>query len=295
MLSTWKHAKNSILRSSASLEHTTEPKHIVDILIEERAVKLRQHPLVWRFVNTVGAKLLGYDRAVFMADAIADLSGRDGMNYLSGLLNLKIEVSGLDYVPKSRPVLITPNHPAGIADGIAVFEVLKHVRKDICFVANRDAIRVSPGMADLIIPVEWRAEERSSRKTKETVRAINQAFKDERLIVIFPSGRLAQPTLRGLKERPWYTTALNFAKKWEADVLPMHVRGHNTLLYYLVWYINDELKDMTLFRELLNKQGQKYRLSIGESFKVGGDVVEQTERLKRFVLDDLKNGITRFG
>lgn len=295
MLSTWKHAKNSMLRFAASSTHAADPKHIVDILIEERAIKLRQHPVLWSLINTVGAKLLGYDRAVVMADAIADLSGWDGLSYLADLLNLRIEVTGLEFVPKSGAALITPNHPAGIADGIAVFEVLKEVRSDVCFVANRDAIRVAPGMADLILPVEWRVAERSSSKTKETVRAINQAFKDERLVVIFPSGRLAQPTLRGLRERPWFTTALNFAKKWEADVLPMHIKGHNTLLYYLVWYINDELKDMTLFRELLNKRGQKYRLTIGQPFKVGDDVVEQTESLKQFVLNDLKVGVTQFG
>ena len=281
-------------RSETSFEHASEQKHIIEVLIEERSIKLRQYPMLWRVINLVGTKLLGYKRAVSMADAISQLSGMDAMNYLSNLLNLNIEVSGHEYVPRSGAVLVTPNHPAGIADGIAVFDVLRHVREDICFVANRDAIRVSPGLADIIIPVEWRVEERSSRKTRETVRAINHAFKDERLVVIFPSGRLAQPTLKGLKERPWFTTALNFAKKWEADVVPMHIKGHNTLLYYLVWYINDELKDMTLFRELLNKEGQNYRLTLGQSFKVGADITEQTERLKQFVLNELKTGVTQF-
>lgn len=51
--------------------------------------------------------------------------------------------------------MVTPNHPAGIADGIAVYQALKRVRSDLTFLANRDAIRICPGFAELIVPVEW--------------------------------------------------------------------------------------------------------------------------------------------
>ena len=213
---------------------------------------------------------------------------------MSSLLALQVSATGVEHVPRTGRALVTPNHPAGIADGIAVYDALREVRDDICFVANRDAIRAAPGLAEMLIPVEWRVEERDSRKTRETVRAINRAFQDDRLVVIFPSGRLAEPTIRGLKERPWQTTAINFARKNEAAVVPMHVKGHNTLLYYLTWYINTELKDMTLFRELLNKQGQSYTLTVGEPFYPQGDIAEVTERLKAFVLRDLPRGERTF-
>ena len=222
------------------------------------------------------------------------MSGKEVIDYVSNLLKLRISTRGTEYIPRTGRALVTPNHPAGIADGVAVYDALKQIREDICFVANRDAIRASAGLADLLIPVEWRVTERDTRKTRETVRAINQAFKDDRLVVIFPSGRLAEPTIRGLKERPWQTTAINFARKNDAPVVPMHIKGRNTLLYYSTWYINDELKDMTLFRELLNKQGQPYTLTIGKPFYPEGDIVEVTEKLKQFVLTQLSRGNTSF-
>ena len=272
------------------------PQHIVDVLIDERAEHLRQHRFLWPLLKSVCKGILGYNRAVEMIDATQGMSGRQIMDYMSDLLHLEVSVSGSEHIPDSGAALVTPNHPAGIADGIAVFDALKDIRDDMCFVANRDAIRASAGLADIIIPVEWRVEERNTQKTRETVRAINQAFKEERLVVIFPSGRLAEPTMRGLKERPWQTTALSFARRNEVPVIPMHIKGENTIFYYITWYINTELKDMTLFREIVRKEGRPYRITIGEPFRLTPkvDIADMTERVRDFVLTELKSGQRKF-
>ena len=271
-------------------------QHIVDVLIDERAEHLRRHRYLWPILKYLCKGILGYARAVEMIDATQGMSGREIMDYMSDLLHLEVSVRGSENIPATGPALVTPNHPAGIADGIAVFDAFKHIRDDMCFVANRDAIRASAGLADIIIPVEWRVHERNAQKTRETVRAINQAFKDERLVVIFPSGRLAEPTIRGLKERPWQTTALSFARRNEVPVIPMHIKGENTAFYYVMWYINTELKDMTLFREIVKKEGRPYRITVGKPFHLAQkvDIGNMTERVREFVLTELKTGQTRF-
>lgn len=284
-----------MLTESSLLDaHPAREQHIIDVLIEERAINLMKHPTTWKLLRALGDGILGYERAVHMADSIAPLRGREVFDFMSDLLQLKLELTGLENVPESGCALITPNHPAGIADGIAVYDAIKEIRQDAIFLANRDAIRVSPGLADIIVPVEWREEFRTARRNRETIHALVQSIKSERLIVIFPSGRLARPTLKGLKERPWQITALNLAQKYDIPVVPMNIKGHNTLFYYLAWFINTELKDITLFRELLNKTGQKYRLTIGEAFHSEGDIQTDTERLRDFVLNDLGKGTTKY-
>lgn len=286
------------MKSAHSLNRTpadtSSNQHIIDVLIEERALKMREHPLLWKCVRRVCDGVLGYAKAVDMADDIAPLNGAQVFDYFSKLLKLDLRVEGLHNIPSSGAVMITPNHPAGIADGVAVYDAVKKVRDDICFVANRDALRVAPAMEDTILPVEWRETERTMEKQRQTVKAILNALRSERAVVLFPSGRLAQPTIKGLKERPWQATALSFARKCETPVVPMHIKGHNTVFYYATWYINSELKDMTLFRELLNKTGQSYRLTIGIPFHVEGDVQERTRQLREYVLKDLKVGKTKF-
>lgn len=269
-------------------------RHIVDELIEERAEGLRRHPWLWRSLKPAIYPLLGYRHAIRMADQIAPLPGLETLQHLSRTLDLRLEVSGLERIPASGLAVVTPNHPSGIADGIAVFDALRRVREDISFFANRDAIRVSPGLADVIVPVEWMETRRSHGRNRETVRHMIEAFRQQRLIVIFPSGRLARPTLGGLVERDWLPSALNLAVKYRAPVTPMHIEGRNSWLYYLFYAIHHELRDMTLFRELLNKRGRTYRIRIGAPFEPTGDPRDLTPALRRFVMEELPRGATRF-
>jgi len=265
-------------------------RHIVDVLIEERAETLMRNAAVWRAVRTLVYPLLGYERAVSMADTIRDMGALEIFEHLSITLSMRVAADGLDHVPGEGRAIVMPNHPAGIADGIAVFDAVRSVRSDVTFFANRDAIRVAPALADMIVPVEWVTSRRSHERRKETVRHMVQAFRDERLVVIFPSGRLAQPTLRGLVEREWQPTAMNLAIKYGCPVVPLHIRGRNSALYYLFYYLHTELRDMTLFRELLNKQGQRYELTFGEPFVPEGDPEILVRALREFVSTRLARG-----
>jgi len=265
-------------------------RHIVDTLIEERAASLLRNPTLWQAVRTFIYPLLGYDRAVDMADTIRDMSALEVFEYLSRTLSMDVRTSGLEYVPRQGPAIIMPNHPAGIADGIAAFDALRSVRDDITFFANRDALRVAAGLSDMIVPVEWVDSRRSHGRRKETVKHMVEAFRSERLVVIFPSGRLAKPTPRGLIEREWQTTAMNLALKYHCPVVPMHIRGHNSALYYFFYYIHTELRDMTLFRELLNKKNNSYELTLAEAFQPRGDAEWLTAQLRKFVAEDLAQG-----
>ena len=264
--------------------------HIVDTLIEERATHLMRYPLVWRLIMRTLHRALGYEEAVEMADTIASMCGAEVFDHVSDLLSLRITVDGLDEVPDRGTVVVMPNHPTGVADGIVVYDVLKRVRRDIMFFANRDALRVSPGMEDMIIPVEWVEEKRTLTRQRETLRAAAEAFRGQRLIVVFPSGRLARPSVQGLMERPWQTTAISLAKKHNAPVIPMHIRGHNSWLFYLFWLLHDELRDITLFRELLNKKAASYEVRIGEMFDPHGNARTLTDDLRRFVVEQMPRG-----
>ena len=270
--------------------------HIVDVLIEERAEKLRQRPLVWRLVRTFLYPLIAYPRAVKLIDRVQPMSGQQIFDHLSEMLRLRVEMHGLDCLPATGRALVTPNHPAGIADGIALYDAIKQVRRDVVFFANRDAVRAAPNLADLVIPVEWVEERRDHARNKETVRHLVRAFREDRLVVIFPSGRLARPTLKGLVEREWTTTAVSLARKYACPMVPAHIKARNSWLYYLLYAINTELKDMTLFRELINKVGWKYRIRFAPGIDAGGssDAAQLAAEMRSFVTGPLAQGPARF-
>ena len=268
--------------------------HIVDVLIEERAEKLRTHPLPWRIVRRFLYPVIGYRAAVALIDHVHSLSGQQIFDYMSERLKLCVATTGLQHVPSTGLAIVAANHPSGIADGFAVFDAIKSVRRDIVLFANRDAVRAAPGMTDIIIPVEWMEKRRSHARNKETVRHMAKAFRERKLVVIFPSGRLARPSARGLIERDWVTAPVNLAQRYGCPIIPMHIAGRNSFLYYLLYFINTELKDMTLFRELLNKEGKHYRIKIGKPIEPVGEIQELTTKLQRFVAEEMPIGAVSF-
>lgn len=120
--------------------------HIVDVLIAERAPRLTGS-ILWPLVRPGLYRLLGYRQARAMADAIADLSGRDALDHVANLLDLKVSALNLDRVPTAGRCIVVANHPTGIADGVAVFAGLRKRRTDSIYFANADALRVSPRWA----------------------------------------------------------------------------------------------------------------------------------------------------
>lgn len=271
------------VRDEADAEALSRGKHIVEVLIEERAATLIKSRL-WPLYRAVLYPLLREPTARRMANAIAPLPGRAAMDYVSSILELDIRAGGLEHVPESGRVIIASVHPTGIADGVAMFDALKKKRPDLVFFANRDAVRVAPRLADVVIPVEWVVEKRSRQRSRETLIETKKAFTDERCVVLFPSGRVAfMDENKLLIEREWMTTVAILARKYDCPIVPAHISARNSPLYYWFWKLNAELRDITLFNELLNKRGKRFDIEFGPPIapsEIDGDSVEVTKALR---------------
>jgi putative hemolysin len=260
--------------------------HIVDTLIAERAPGLTGSAL-WPLVRPPLHALLGYDKARRMVDAITDLGGRDALEHVSRLLALEVSIRGLENLPATGRAVIVANHPTGIADGVAVYDALKAARPDIVFYANADAHRVCGRFDEVLIPVEWVEAKRSRERMRLTLQMTRDALEAERALMIFPAGRLAKRGADGqVADPPWATSAVSIARKYDAPIVPIHVAGPWSTLFHLFDRVSRELRDITLFHELLNKSGRRFELIVGKPIDPAGlpaDTGEATEVLKRYV------------
>lgn len=261
--------------------------HIVDALIEERAPRLSASP-AWPALRPVLHAFLGYAKARRMADAIRPLSGEAALDYVSALLSLEVSVSGLQRVPTTGRVVVVCNHPTGIADGIAVRDALLRVRRDLVFYANVDALRVAPRFVEALIPVEWREERRTLQGARDILLRTRRSLAAEQALVIFPAGRLARRRPDGrLADPPWATSAVTVARCCGAPVLPIHVAGPSSSLFHLFHRFSSELRDITLFHELLNKQGRAFHLTVGQPIAPQALDAAAAARLKTYVEETL--------
>jgi putative hemolysin len=251
------------LTGSGLGERSNGEPHIIDQLIHERATRMSR-TMMWPLLRPLIYRVFNYHQAVFMADEIAAMSGRDAMTYLSGVLSLNVTATGTQNIPAKGGFILAPSHPTGIADGVAVFDLLKNIRPDMSIFANRDALRVAPGFRDLIIPVEWRQGEKSHAKSRDTLEMTARAFLGNRAVVLFPSGRIAYWNEGRLTERPWQTSVISLARRYDYPIVPACITARNSGLFYFLSKYSTELRDMTIFHELLNKTGRSFSILIGK-------------------------------
>ncbi|WP_117195038.1 GNAT family N-acetyltransferase [Rhizobium terrae] len=274
-----------------------KPGHIVDTLIAERGQRIVSNPL-WPVIRPFLYTLLRYGRAIRFANDIQGTSGFQSFEYMSNLLKLDVTVANAERIPKKGGFILVSNHPTGIADGVAIFDLLKDRRPDLMIFANRDAVRVNPRFAEMIIPVEWREEYKSKLKTRETLVLTNKTVEDGKVMVLFPSGRIAYWENGRLNERPWKTSAVGLARKYNLPILPIHMRARNSGLFYWFAKWSTELRDMTVFYELLNKKGNHFDFTIGQMIQpdeLEGDVADVTRALEHHTVFELAaDGDARF-
>jgi putative hemolysin len=274
-------------------DKNTPEKHIVDVLIEERAEKLTHSPF-WPIYKAILYPVLLHGPAVRMANAIAALPARGVFDHISALLHLDMDVTGLEHIPETGRVLIASTHPTGIPDGVAMYDALKQRRPDMTFFANRDALRAAPGLEEMIIPVEWVEHKRTRLRSRETLVSAIRAFTTEKCVVLFPSGRLAfMNDEKKLTEQEWLQSVAVFARKYDCPIVPAHITARNSWLYYWFWKLNEELRDVTLFHELLNKKGKPYKIAFGPAIspdQLKGDAGEVTAALRAHAVEDVPAG-----
>ncbi|MEM9285411.1 MAG: hypothetical protein AAGA39_05960, partial [Pseudomonadota bacterium] len=109
-----------------------------------------------------------------------------------------------------------------------------------------------------------------------------------------PSGRLAyiNPE-KQMIERPWMSTVASLPKRYKCPIIPANLISRNSWLYYWFNNVNEELRDMTLFHELLNKKNQVFDIKIERPITADQlleDNDEAAEELRLYVTEGIRKG-----
>tara|TARA_E500000331_G_scaffold75782_1_gene71026 strand:- start:2584 stop:3411 length:828 start_codon:yes stop_codon:yes gene_type:complete len=260
--------------------------HPIDEIIEERCPKLMSKKFLWSAIKPTIFKIFKYQTAKNITDDISDISGFECFNYLTNLLKFNLDIRNIELVPKNGPIILAGNHPTGLTDGIVMFEVMKDRRPDYTLYANIDMIKLSKGFEDIIIPVDWNDDNKNIGKSKEILKRTKETLNEGKCLLVFPSSRLSKRKGFKLFERPWLNTVVKLSKKYNAPIVPFHMDGHNSLFYYFLDIFNEELKNISLFNELVNKEAFKYTITFGhqiDPLDINGDINKETSRIQNHV------------
>ena len=151
----------------------------------------------------------------------------------------------------------------GAADAIALYSQIYKARKDVFFFANELFIYLLGSFNNVMAPVVWNDQKEIHSATKLTFIRLKKFFEDNRIGIIFPSGRLSKLTLFGIWDRPWEKTPVKLAEKYNFPLIPVFIEGRNSWFFYFASKVNKQLRDVSQLNELLNKRNKKIKIIIG--------------------------------
>jgi len=254
-------------------------------LIKSRGPWFLKNNILSKAIFNFLSKYLRIKESIYVGDHIQSMSGSEAFIWLGETYTKMCEIDGLDNIPKKGKCLIVSNHPMGPADAVALYHSVSKVREDAFFFANEIFVYLLGAFDNMMAPVVWDQETQLHTATKKTIERMRTFFSEERIGILFPSGRLSKFTLFGLKERAWQKTPLSIAERHECLLVPAYIVGRNSWFFYFASVINKQLRDVTQLNELLNKKNKKIKIIIGKPvsrnqlYENDDDAIKQLKKL----------------
>lgn len=177
-------------------------------------------------------------------------------NLLDGLdISYTVKPKELKNIPAVGKLVVIANHPTGMQDSFSLVQLIANNRetKKVKLIINEMMYEVSKGFG-WGIPVNVRGG-----ISKASLKSINEALENEEAIIIFPAGFVNRYSFtKGLKDVPWKSSFLKIAQKTQTPVLPIKIKGKNSLLFYLAsLLLPNGISAMLLLGEFANAGKKK--------------------------------------
>jgi putative hemolysin len=190
-----------------------------------------------------------------------DVTGFEFIDRVFDYFNFSYSVSHKERlnIPSSGRVLIVANHPLGALDGLALLKLVGEVRRDVRIVANDVLMQFHP-LRNLFLPVDNLGQ----GTRKRDVQRIVECLRNDEAVIVFPAGEVSRAGFTGIKDGPWNSGFLLFARKSNAPILPVHVGGKNSALFYGLSTLNKSMSGLLLAHEMFNKHSRTLPIRVGE-------------------------------
>ena len=178
-------------------------------------------------------------------------------------VTFEIPEKDLKRIPKEGSFISISNHPLGAVDGLILLKLMLEAREDYKVIANFLLQRLKP-IEDKIMPVNP-FEDR--KEVKSSIMGIKQALmhlKSGHPLGIFPAGEVSTyKEDKDIVDKPWTDEAIKFIQKAKVPVLPVYFHAKNSLAFYKLAKLNDNLRTAKLPSEMLNQRNRKIIVRIG--------------------------------
>lgn len=197
----------------------------VDKILREKAPK--HYKYIPGFLVSYLKRIIHQEEInVFLRDS-KDRLGVDFLEASMEFLDTKVEVKGLEDLPKDGLFTFVSNHPLGGQDGVALGYVLgKYFDGKVKYLVN-DLLMNLRGLAPLCIPIN-----KTGKQSKDFPMMVEAGFKSDEQLIMFPAGLCSRRQKGVIRDLKWSKTFIVKSVQNQRDVVPVHFGGRNSDFFY---------------------------------------------------------------
>jgi len=180
---------------------------------------------------------------------------------VEGQLSSSWDDGCLARIPRQGPVVVMANHPHGLADGVVAMDFLLRARPDALVVGNKWLAQI-PGIRPWLIEVNPFDPDQADLGNLAGTRRILSHLKAGGCILTFPAGEVSNLSLkhRAVRDPVWSPQVVRLARRANASIVPLHISGGNSQLFYSLGLLHPKARTLMLLREFLSHRGKVIHL-----------------------------------
>ena len=158
------------------------------------------------------------------------------------------------------------NHPLGGPEALIIGSVFHRLYGEGFQVPVTPVMASFKPLAEFFTPVN----NLSSKQSRDLGERITKMFTSEQQVVVFPAGLCAKKVKGKVTEMPWKKMFVTQSRRYERDVVPVHISGHNSRWYFFLSKLSKflglkiNIGMLYLVDELFKQRGNEFVITFGE-------------------------------
>lgn len=182
-------------------------------------------------------------------------------------LDITYKVRGQENLDlNGKKYLFACNHPLGGPEALIIGSLFHEVYGAEFIAMTNPFLRHMKPLAEFFVQVN----NLTSKQSRDLGAKVAGMFESDSQVLIFPAGLCAREIDGKVTELPWKKTFITQARKYERDIVPLHISGYNSKKFFFLCKLSKflglkiNIGMLYLVDELFNKRGEEFVITIGE-------------------------------
>ena len=186
----------------------------------------------------------------------------EALNYVG----ITFKIRGEENLDPGKKYLFAGNHPLGGPEALIIGSVFRRIYGDGFKVPVNHLLANLKPLNEFFVPVRVYG----SNRNRELGEQIADMFRSDYQVLVFPAGMCARKIKGKVTEMPWKKMFITQSRRFERDVVPIHISGFNSRRFFFFTKLSTFLKlkfnlgMIFLVDELFNKKGQEFVVTFGK-------------------------------